>query len=244
MVIETSKYEAAARGYWPCADKLRRDLRCAKDVMSMLKDIRENHNQSAAVARQVRDAGAMAGELMEKYAGDRAIAPTAEVVIPPTAHSKPPGGKSKWLRQFLDTNTRYDDTPWAPKYVDPWCMLEPKCAQLLLYNAPPPHLFLGFTKPEKMHNAFFIWMCIRRPWLARIRSSVADPLIWGITTKQWRDILSEQYWRLRHPQGTFELRKFWKSGGPLIFEDDDFEDDQTAAVEHDISPEMSGSPTG
>ncbi|KAJ6503624.1 hypothetical protein C8R45DRAFT_1185359 [Mycena sanguinolenta] len=257
MVTDARKYEAAARGYWLRKDKLRRDLRCAKDVMSMLMDIPlsgENHNQSAAVAMQVRDTGTIAGELMEQYANDRAIAPTAEVVIPATARSKPPGGKSKWLRQFLDTKTRYDDMPWAPKYVDPWCMvrhnsdyyplvhniqLEPKCTQLLLYIAPPPHLFLGFTKPEKMHTAFFIWMCIRRPWLARIRSNVADPLVWGLTTKQWRDILSGQYWRLRHPQGTFELRKFWKSGGPLIFEDD-----HTATSEHNISPEMPGSPTG
>ncbi|KAF8144562.1 hypothetical protein K438DRAFT_2029131 [Mycena galopus ATCC 62051] len=254
MVTDVSKYEAAARGYGPREDKLHRDLRCAKDVMTMLEHTCENHNQSSALAKEVREAGVVAGELMEKYATDRVIAPTAEAAIPRAAPSNSSGPKPKWLRQFLDTKTRYDNTTWAPKFIEPWgtvrhnndyyplvhnVRLEPKCTQLLLYIAPPPHLFLGFTKPEKMQAAFFIWMCMRRPWLARIRNNLADPMVWGMTTQRWRDVLSGQYWKLRHAQGTFDLRKFWKAGGPLIFQDD-----EAATIEADISPEMPNSPTG
>ncbi|KAF7335892.1 hypothetical protein MSAN_02326200 [Mycena sanguinolenta] len=261
MVADVNKYEAAARGYWPREDKLRRDLRCATDVMSMLKNIPlsgENHNQSTALAKEVRDAGAVAGELMEQYAADRAIAPTAEVVMPATAHSNSTrGGKSKWLRQFLDTKTRYDNTPWAPKFIDPWCTvrhnsdyyplvhdikLEPKSTQLLLYIAP-------------LHTCSLALQNRRKCTTHSLSGCASDDLGWhafgttfqthwcgGITTQQWRDVLSGQYWKLRHPCNTepaFELRKFWRNGGPLIFEDD-----EATAAEDDISPEFPGSLTG
>ncbi|KAJ7892046.1 hypothetical protein B0H14DRAFT_2560425 [Mycena olivaceomarginata] len=137
-------------------------------------------------------------------AADRPIAPIVEVVIPMAARSNSSGGgKSKWLRQFLDTKTPTTITSCTI------VRLEPKCAQLLLYITPPPHLFLGFQKLSKC------------------------------TPQSLSGCASDDHGWLWYSHGTFELRKFWKTGGPLIFEDD-----ETAAIEHDISPEMSNSPTG
>ncbi|KAJ7842984.1 hypothetical protein B0H14DRAFT_3456504 [Mycena olivaceomarginata] len=93
-----------------------------------------------------------------------------------------------------------------------------------------------------MCNFFFIWMCIRRPWLSRIRYASDDAVSWGFTTQTWRDILSGQYWKYRHPKNgsePFNVRRFWKHGGPLVFVDESVSD-----MEADISPEMEGSTTG
>ncbi|KAJ6599584.1 hypothetical protein B0H10DRAFT_720927 [Mycena sp. CBHHK59/15] len=121
--------------------------------------------------------------------------------------------------------------------------LEPKCKALLLFAAPPPHLFLGLQSEQKMHNYLFIWMCIRRAWLSRIRHNLEDPISWGLTTQKWRDVLSGQYWKQQHPNKDtgvlFDLRYFWKFGGPLIFGSDDM-----CESEQDISPQMAGSTTG
>ncbi|KAF7345497.1 hypothetical protein MVEN_01568200 [Mycena venus] len=257
----SSRYEAAARGYLPREDVLNQDLRALEDVMHMVESIGlsgANHNKSAALATKVRAAGNTAGELMERYAADRAISPTADAVIPRSSTPRSSGeGQSKWLRQYRDTQSRYEATPWAPQFVEAWGLtrhnsdyyplihdipLDPKCADLLLYIAPPPHLFLGVQNPRKQCTFFFIWMCIRRPWLARMRQSLNDAVSWGLTTQTWRNILSGHYWKLRHPaneSSPFEIRKFWKFGGPLVFVED-----ETTAAEEDISPELIGSPGG
>ncbi|KAJ6465462.1 hypothetical protein C8R45DRAFT_939653 [Mycena sanguinolenta] len=248
-VVDASKYERAARGYWPREDKLRRDLRCRDDVLSMLKNTTfsgENHNQSTGLASR-------SSQFME--AADRAIAPTPEAR--PSETKRPTEQRSKWLRQFLDTKQHYTAIAWAPKSFEAWDVtrhnsdyyplvhnieLQPKCSTLLLYVAPPRHLFLGIQKPEKLADSLFIWMCIRRPWLSRIGTDLSDPISWGITTQKWRDVLSGQYWKHRHPcnaEPGFELHKFWRNGGPLILEDD-----EAMAAEDDISPEFPDSLTG
>ncbi|KAJ6536050.1 hypothetical protein B0H19DRAFT_1270865 [Mycena capillaripes] len=260
-VDANTAYESAARGYSPRQDLICRDLHSLQDVLKMVEtgDLSgNNHNKSAALGVQVRAAGNTAGELMEKYAADRAIAPTAEAVLPRETNRKSrSGGQSKWFRQFSDLSKCYEKTRWAPAFVEAWNMarqdsdyypllhnikLEPKCKTLLLYLAPPPHLFLGVQSIPKMCNFFFIWMCIRRPWLSRIRNTFDDPISWGLTTQKWRNILSGEYWKYRHPTDggvEFQLRKFWKKGGPLIFSEEEIGD-----VEDDISPQMLGSSTG
>ncbi|KAJ6514802.1 hypothetical protein C8R47DRAFT_492883 [Mycena vitilis] len=251
-------YELAARGYAPRQDVVCRDLRSLKDVLSMVESVKlsgANHNRSPELALQVREAGNSAGELMEKYAADRAIVPTAEVLTPQAA-KKPGGGKSKWFRQYLETHDRYTNTSWAPKFVEAWSMasknngyypllhdvrLEPKCKDLLLYLAPPPHLFLGVAATEKQCNYFFIWMCIRRAWLSSIRHTFDSPISWGLTTQTWRDVMSGHYWKLRHSKEgpvQFDVRMFWRQGGPLIFEEGEIGDSE------DIAPRMPSSPTG
>ncbi|KAJ7143486.1 hypothetical protein C8R43DRAFT_1130571 [Mycena crocata] len=250
-VEDPALYELAARGYAPRVDIYRGDYRSAKDVLSMVQNIKlsgKNHNQSVELASQVQASGSMAGDLMEKYASDRAIAPVPDVIVrAPTSRNL--GEKSRWFRQYTDMQKALKAVGWAPQLVEAWSMgsqnsdyyplhhnvrLEPKCKALLLYVAPPPHIFLGIQKTEKMNSFFFIWMCIRRAWLSRIRRNPHDPICWGLTTQKWRDVLSGTYWKDRYPPAeTFEMRKFWKYGGPLIFGDD-----ETEVVEADIAPEM------
>jgi hypothetical protein len=65
---------------------------------------------------------------------------------------------------------------------------------------------------------------------------------WGMTTQQWREVLSGVYWKCRHPRvgpSTFDNRRFWTYGGPLIFGQ---EEEDWASV--DLSPLSSGSTTG
>ncbi|KAJ7455177.1 hypothetical protein FB451DRAFT_1373321 [Mycena latifolia] len=249
-------YELAARGYAPRQDSFCRDLRSWQDVSKMVPKSTlpgTNHNLSVELANQVREAGSLAGELVEKYASDRAIAPVPDVVVVVSAKAK--AEQSKWYRQYLDLRKR-EDVPWAPKSIEAWDMaslnsdyfpllhnvkLEPKCKALLLYVAPPPHLFLGLKSEEKRNRYFFIWMCIRRAWLCQVSRNCDDPLFWGLTSQQWRDILSGEYGKYRHPKDSvspFDARKFWIHGGPL------FSPDDIGTSEGDISPEMNGSSTG
>ncbi|KAJ6572491.1 hypothetical protein DFH09DRAFT_1462004 [Mycena vulgaris] len=74
---------------------------------------------------------------------------------------------------------------------------------------------------EKLHGYFFIWMCIRRAWLRKSAARV--------------------YWKYRHARSgdtKFELRRFWKYGGPLVLEQ------EPGVAEPDISPEMASSSSG
>ncbi|KAJ6576000.1 hypothetical protein DFH09DRAFT_1311452 [Mycena vulgaris] len=258
VVEDPEVYELAARGYRPRQDIFTRDIGSWNDVLKMLDTARPsgvNHNKSAALGIMVRDAGSTAGELMEKYASDRAIAPAPDVVPAPSA-SKSGKEQSRWYRQYLEIQSARTTVPWAPPYVEAWGLaslnsdyfplvhnakLEPKFKTLLLYILPPPHLFLGVKSLEKLHGYFFIWMCIRRAWLSQVCRESGDPIYWGLTTQQWRDILSGQYWKYRHPRSEdtkFELRRFWKYGGPLVFEQ------EPGVAEPDISPEMASSSSG
>lgn len=72
---------------------------------------------------------------------------------------------------------------------------------------------------------FFIWTCIRRPWLARMDRDVEcrEAISWGLTTQGWREVLGGTYWKQQHPrtpQSSFDVRKFWRHGGSLIFGSD------------------------
>ncbi|KAJ7460237.1 hypothetical protein FB451DRAFT_1500592 [Mycena latifolia] len=234
-------YELAARGYAPRQDSFCRDLRSWQDVSKMVQESTPpNGTFYWAHGLQI-------------IASDRAIAPVPDVVVVVSAKAK--AEQSKWYRQYLDLRKR-EDVPWAPKSIEAWDMaslnsdyfpllhnvkLEPKCKALLLYVAPPPHLFLGLKSEEKRNRYFFIWMCIRRAWLCQVSRNCDDPLFWGLTSQQWRDILSGEYWKYRHPKDSvspFDARKFWIHGGPLFFPDD------IGTSEGDISPEMNGSSTG
>ncbi|KAJ6464470.1 hypothetical protein C8R45DRAFT_1174608 [Mycena sanguinolenta] len=255
-VADASKYERAARGYWPREDKLRRDLRCRDDVLSMLKNTSSFFRRKSQPIDWTGIQNERSRYNSWRIDGTiRAIAPTPEAR--PSETKRPTEQRSKWLRQFLDTKQHYTAIAWAPKFVEAWDVtrhnsdyyplvhnieLQPKCSTLLLYIVPPPHLFLGIQKPEKLADSLFIWMCIRRPWLSRIGTDLSDPISWGITTQKWRDVLSGQYWKHRHPRNAepgFELRKFWRNGGPLILEDD-----EATAAEDDISPEFPDSLSG
>ncbi|KAJ7160770.1 hypothetical protein C8R46DRAFT_1038007 [Mycena filopes] len=259
-VTDPSKYESAARGYFYRADTVHRDAGSFKDVLEMVKNTSssgENRTHFVVLAAEIRAAGSLAGDLVEKYAADRAIAPTADAFVPADTRSKRKGERSKWSRQFEDMKKHSDAVPWAPRLIDSWKLashnndyyplihniqLEPKCKDLLLYVLPPPHLFVGIQSATKLQTYFFIWICIRRPWLSRIHRASDDPAVWGFTTQTWRDILSGHYWKLCHPKDCetgFDTRKFWKFGGPLIFEDDDI-----GSFEPDISPHLQGSKSG
>ncbi|KAJ6624021.1 hypothetical protein B0H10DRAFT_1943513 [Mycena sp. CBHHK59/15] len=237
-VKEPRQYESAARGYSVRFDIFNRDLKSADDVLEMVRSTNPtgvNHNVSSSLAHRVRETGSTAAELMEQYASDRAVAPVMDADKNSPALIGCPGEKSKWYRQYIEICKSHNVSLWAPKHTEAWNMgshntyyplhhdiqLIPKCKDLLLFVAPPPHLFLGIKKADKLNMFFFIWMCIRRPWLSRVHRDDGDPISWGLTTQKWREILGGYYWKLRHPKELdpvpFTLRRFWRHGGPLIF---------------------------
>ncbi|KAJ6629428.1 hypothetical protein B0H10DRAFT_1939816 [Mycena sp. CBHHK59/15] len=234
-VKEPRWYESAARGYSVRFDIFNRDLKSADDVLEMVQSTNPtgvNHNVSSSLAHRIHETGSTATELMEQYASDRAVAPVMDADKNSPALIGCPGKKSKWYQAWNmgSHNTYY------PLHHD--IQLIPKCKDLLLFVAPPPHLFLGFKKADKLNTFFFIWMCIRRPWLSHVHRDDGDPISWGLTTQKWREILGGYYWKLRHPKELdpvpFTLRRFWCHGGPLIF-GDEAED----VWETDISPDNS-----
>ncbi|KAJ6600654.1 hypothetical protein B0H10DRAFT_1958776 [Mycena sp. CBHHK59/15] len=259
-VKEPRQYKSAARGYSVRFDIFNRDLKSADDVLEMVRSTNPtgvNHNVSSSLAHRVRETGSTAAKLMEQYASDRAVAPVMDADKNPPALIGCPGEKSKWYRQYIEICKSHNVSLWAPKHTEAWNMgshntyyplhhdiqLIPKCKDLLLFVAPPPHLFLGIKKADKLNTFFFIWMCIRRPWLSHVHRDDGDPISWGLTTQKWREILGGYYWKLRHPKELdpvpFTLRRFWCHGGPRIF-GDEAED----VWETDISPVMTTSLTG
>ncbi|KAJ7838627.1 hypothetical protein B0H14DRAFT_2588466 [Mycena olivaceomarginata] len=258
-VLHPESFETAARGYGSRTDTYNTDKYSLMDVRKMIENTTlsgKNHNISAALAFDVRRVGDLATDMMEKYASDRAILPGPDAPIP--AKSKAPANSSKWYRQHQDIILSYSKCEWAPGVVDAWELalgntsgyplvhniaLTPRCKDLLLFVAPPPHLFMNKT-PEKTATMLFIWICIRRAWLSRMDRDVecSNVVSWGMTTQQWREVLSGVYWKYRHPRvgpSTFDNRRFWTYGGPLIFGQ---EEEDWASV--DLSPLSSGSTTG
>lgn len=87
LVDNWTTYEPAARGYSPRLDVVHRDLSSLRDVLAMVRTVSEcffavytslrlmetpelsgkNHNKSAALALEVREAGEIAAELIQKY---------------------------------------------------------------------------------------------------------------------------------------------------------------------------------
>ncbi|KAJ7776601.1 hypothetical protein DFH07DRAFT_766796 [Mycena maculata] len=259
-------FERAARGYSERLDNYNEDKHCVADVRKMMENTTDpisakdltgnNHNRSEKLAAEVRRAGGDAADLMEKYAADRAILPGPDV---PTRSSGPKAAapSSKWYRQHQDISRIYKQTSWVPTLVDAWEMgfqnttypmvhniqLIPKCKELLLFLAPPPHLFMNTTE-EKCRNMLFVWTCIRKPWLGRVDRDVGcrEVVSWGLTTQQWREILGGTYWKFKHPRtptSEFSWRKFWKYGGALIFGEEQAEWDLM-----ELSPKVITSMTG
>ncbi|KAJ7655714.1 hypothetical protein DFH06DRAFT_1200834 [Mycena polygramma] len=258
-VLDLESFETAARGYGLRTDTYNKDKYSLADVRRMIENEKlsgKNHNISATLAVNVRCAGSLAMDMMERYASDRAILPGPDEFTPgkPKVATK----SSKWARQYQDIIKAYSDCVWAPRFVEAWelalnnttgypsvhnVLLTPKCKDLLLFVAPPPHLFLN-KAGEKTATMFFVWICIRRAWLSRMDRDVdcSSAVSWGMTTQQWREVLNGLYWKCRHPRegpSAFENRRFWTYGGPLIFGEDE---EDWASVE--LSPLNTGSATG
>ncbi|KAJ7144537.1 hypothetical protein C8R44DRAFT_725463 [Mycena epipterygia] len=253
-------FEPAARGYSGRSDSYNQDRHSVADIIKMMETTAptaKNHNISTTLAADVRRTGADAGDLIEKYAADRAVLPRQDV--PVRAQSKAPAPSSKWYRQHEAMREAYKNTVWAPKLVNAWDMgfqntvyprvhdieLTPKCKDMLLFTAPQPHLFMNKGE-EKEHCMLFVWTCIRRAWLSRIDRDVdcTEVVSWGLTTQQWREILGGKYWKLKHPKeeggkSTFDWRKFWRHGGEMVL---GHEHEDWASV--DLSPKIAGSSTG
>ncbi|KAJ7479010.1 hypothetical protein FB451DRAFT_1172133 [Mycena latifolia] len=258
-VDNQQELETAARGYSSRLDGYNQDRHTVADVRKMLENTNlsgGNHNRSASLAKDVRRAGEQAGDLMDRYAADRAILPGPDA--PPPAKSKASAPSSKWYRQYTDIKKSHTECSWSSKFVTAWEMgscntgyypmvhnikLNPKCKDLLLFTAPPPHLFMkkGDDKESRM---LFVWICIRHGWLARMDRDVECQQVasWGLTTQQWREILGGTYWKFKHPkegEHPFEWRYFWRHGGTMVLGP---EEKDWATV--DISPFFSRSSTG
>lgn len=90
---------------------------------------------------------------------------------------------------------------------------------VLRYTMPPPFIFTrsrddpGQPKSQdhRLHNIFFLWVCVRRKCLAH-------PEQWCKTTVEWKDLLSGAYFRALHPQGEeMDIDHFWKYGWGALF---------------------------
>ncbi|KAK7031884.1 hypothetical protein R3P38DRAFT_3313818 [Favolaschia claudopus] len=258
----STNFEDVARGYAARTDKYNEDRYSRADVSRMLQgsDLsRKNHNISPRLAAEVRRAGDLAGDLMEKYAAERAMIPQPEP--PALVTPKGPAPSSKWYRQHLAVIESFATSQWAPKFIESWEMglhntsgyplvhdiqLFPRSCELLLFVAPPPHLFLNKPR-EKTAVMLFIWVYIRRAWMARIDRDLDcnESVCHGLTTGQWREVLGGTYWKMQHPRAfggisSFNARFFWKYGGPLIFGSDTADD----FLSMDLSPIISQSTTG
>lgn len=104
------------------------------------------------------------------------------------------------------------------------------------FLTPPPLIFTrrrdqpsgGDNKPERVHNLFFMWSCLRKPWLQRLQAPFdqAARERWRLTRQQWNDLLSGLYFRRLWPApagnklcGDFDITNFWKHGWGPLFDD-------------------------
>lgn len=71
---------------------------------------------------------------------------------------------------------------------------------------------------QRLHNIFFIWVCIRRHWIARPHPS-------SLSTQEWKNLLSGEYFRQLAPdKASFDITMFWVHGWGHLFplcDDDD-----------------------
>ncbi|KAJ7159913.1 hypothetical protein C8R43DRAFT_947992 [Mycena crocata] len=213
----------------------------------------KNHNISATLAGLGSSSGSAAGDLMEKYGeqirdiflicgSTAAQLQTERFYLFRTPMSLSTGTSalapsSKWYRQHTDMKRSFKKCVWALKLIVAWEMgflntgypmvhnieLIPRCKDLLLFVAPPPHLFMNAVG-DKVDQMLFIWTCICRSWLGWMDRDIKcqQAISWGLTTQKWREVLGGIHWKWSHPPGLmFDVQRFWKHCGLLIFGSED-----------------------
>ena len=141
------------------------------------------------------------------------------------------------LRRFAGAGSA---PPWFPKIQEVWADAMNHVCHLDLasttsprrFALPPTHLFWGGS--EKSQQTFYHhFLLLHHKIKDRCTCDVK-----GLTTKEWRSILNDAYWKLQWPKldnpsqgSTFDSNVFWKYGGPLFFGKERSED--VAAERHD-----------
>jgi predicted small metal-binding protein len=87
---------------------------------------------------------------------------------------------------------------------------------------PPLHLFWGGSE-QNQRKFYYKFLLLRRELSLRPEKELP-----GLTTKEWRSILGDTYWKSMWPKPdandpsptpSFDHTKFWIYGGPLFFGD-------------------------